>query len=419
MRDRYESRDRNGNRDASRDIARGGWGSGPSLDARSHDARDVFTQGLNLPRGHDRELTREHSRRYTLDGGESRALATVGAFRVVREEDLRPCFDPEDARRRGDHGLRHRRESGLLKTAPLDGRGREVVFAGITHGQKTHDFIVRLVSRGLVREIRPGALHRGRLYHLHQKRLYTVINQSDNRHRRRAPLGRLVERVMLLDAVLDDGQCMWLATERDKSKYFTLLLHERPLLPEELPHLRFGNGPRATVRVFPDKMPIGIDPAGERHVFAYLLTRSVPGDFRGFLTRHFTLLKSLDRWTIRVLVPRPLVNAIPVYRHALYEELATPVQPSEADELTWLFEQRKRQTNANTLSDLRGVEAAKRFSAPRFRVLYRLWLQYGDTVLSNTYSTLLADKFERGEATIEFVVLARQYLHLSPLVGVA
>jgi len=145
----------------------------------------------------------------------------------------------------------------------------------------------------------------------------------------------------------------------------------------------------------------------------------VPGDFRAFLTRHVTLLKSLHRWTIRVLVPQPLAKSIPVYRHALYEELATPLNPSEADELTWLFEQRRRATNADLGSDRRVVDAAKRFSAPRFRVLYRLWLQYGDTVLRNTYSTLVADKFERGEATLEFVVLARQYLHLSPLVGVA
>jgi hypothetical protein len=59
------------------------------------------------------------------------------------------------------------------------------------------------------------------------------------------------------------------------------------------------------------------------------------------------------------------------------------------------------------------------FSAPRFKVLYRLWLQYGDAVLWNTHSTLLVDKFERGLASVEFEVLSRQYLHLAHLVGVA
>ena len=31
---------------------------------------------------------------------------------------------------------------------------------------------------------------------------------------------------MLLDAVLDDGEFMWLATEADKSRYFLLRLAE-------------------------------------------------------------------------------------------------------------------------------------------------------------------------------------------------
>jgi hypothetical protein len=77
-------------------------------------------------------------------------------------------------------------------------------FAGITHGQKTHDFIDRLVGRGFAREIRSGALHRGRLYQIHHKRLYSLVGQTDNRNRRRAPLSRMVERLMLLDAVLTD-----------------------------------------------------------------------------------------------------------------------------------------------------------------------------------------------------------------------
>lgn len=45
-------------------------------------------------------------RTYELNGAESRSLATVGAFRVVRTEDLR---DPSDPR---DRGLRHLRDEG-------------------------------------------------------------------------------------------------------------------------------------------------------------------------------------------------------------------------------------------------------------------------------------------------------------------
>jgi hypothetical protein len=127
--DRYDPRwsdDRD--RGDSRDIGRGSRGGGHSFDTRTHDARDVFTQDLDLPRGQEREMVREHNHTYELNRGESRALATAGAFRVVRGEDLRLCFDPpEDARGRRGDDLRHLRESGLVRTVPLDGRGREVV----------------------------------------------------------------------------------------------------------------------------------------------------------------------------------------------------------------------------------------------------------------------------------------------------
>ena len=36
-------------------------------------------------------------------------------------------------------------------------------FAGIVHGQKSHDFIARLIQRGFVTRITPGSVRRGRL----------------------------------------------------------------------------------------------------------------------------------------------------------------------------------------------------------------------------------------------------------------
>lgn len=143
-------------------------------------------------------------------------------------------------------------------------------FAGITHGQKTHDFIHRLVQHGFTRAIRPGALHRGRLYHVHHKRLYAAIAQTDNRNRRKSPLGRMVERLMLLDAVLDDRNHTWLGTEGDKWRYFVLRLDDSRLQKEELPHLLFGKGARRVLRLFPEKLPIGVELDGHQHVFLYL-----------------------------------------------------------------------------------------------------------------------------------------------------
>jgi hypothetical protein len=163
-----------------------------------------------------------------------------------------------------------------------------------------------------------------------------------------------------------------------------------------------------------------MNPELEVRLRAYLITRPAPVDFRAFLLRHFTMLKPLHKWTLRLLVPKRFEKAIPVYRHAVREELATPLHPSDADELRWLFEQRKRASGEPAfVTDRRFVEASKQFSAPRFKVLYRLWLQYGNDVLWNTYSTLLVERFDRGLGSVEVIVLSRQYLHLAHLVGVA
>jgi hypothetical protein len=90
-------------------------------DEQSRDPRDVATRGLDLPCGQDRELIRVRERTYELNGAESRSLATIGTFRVVRTEDLR---DPSDLRERG---LKHLRDQGLVRSVSLGGRTRDVV----------------------------------------------------------------------------------------------------------------------------------------------------------------------------------------------------------------------------------------------------------------------------------------------------
>jgi hypothetical protein len=77
-------------------------------------------------------------------------------------------------------------------------------FAGIVHGQKSTNFITRLVERRFATPITTGKLHRGRMFHVHYKPLWTSIGEPDNRFRKPAAQGRMIERVMLLDAVLDN-----------------------------------------------------------------------------------------------------------------------------------------------------------------------------------------------------------------------
>jgi DNA-binding PadR family transcriptional regulator len=102
----------------------------------ARDAADVFTRGLDLPQGLERERVHVHAHDadYHLRGSEVRALATIGAFRVVTADDLR-----DDRGRLGDihHGDLHRlKDAGLIRmAAPIDRDGRR-------------DAIVTLTERG-------------------------------------------------------------------------------------------------------------------------------------------------------------------------------------------------------------------------------------------------------------------------------
>jgi DNA-binding MarR family transcriptional regulator len=98
------------------------------------DPRDVFTADLDLPRGRDREFVFVHEQAYQLRSSEARALATIGAFRVVRANDLR-----DDEGRAGDlrHGdLERLRSAGLIRrVAPAEGEER-TAFVSLTERGK-------------------------------------------------------------------------------------------------------------------------------------------------------------------------------------------------------------------------------------------------------------------------------------------
>lgn len=292
-------------------------------------------------------------------------------------------------------------------------------FAGITHGQKSTDFLRRLVERGFARPIQAGALHRGRLFHIHHKPLYAAIGEPNNRHRKPMALGRMVERLMVLDAVLADPSHTWLGTESDKRSYFMRLLQGRVEL-REFPRVTFGAGTLTRHRYFPDKLPIGIDRYRTDHVLVYLITSPVPMDFRLFLLRHAEIMRPLYRWTIRVLVPAPFSKNIRLFGHAAREELATPLAPAVVEGLEWFFaERRRRQDVPAAATDDRFRTAASAYRAPRFAALYRMWLQDGDRALWAAQSVALRDALQRGDGRVEFVRLTHQYCHLSSLVGVA
>jgi hypothetical protein len=294
-------------------------------------------------------------------------------------------------------------------------------FAGIAHGQKTQNFLAKLVAGRYATAITPGALHRGRIFHVQYKPLYEAIGEENNRHRKPASLGRLVERLMILDAVLADTRYTWLGTENDKLQHFICGVLRSDFKKADYPHLTFGDGDDKTVRYFPDKLPIGAERNfGRRHVFLYLVTRDVPIEFRAFLHRHAELLRSLPEWTIRLLIPRHFRKAANLYRYAIRDELATPLSPHAVEELEWFFP--ALQEAPGTTPPPRGLDLAtarEKYSAARYQALHRAWQREGLKVLLMARSPVLQDRLREGRGRIEFVELPHQYLQLSSLVGVS
>jgi hypothetical protein len=284
-------------------------------------------------------------------------------------------------------------------------------FAGIAYGRKMHDFFQLLLARGYVTAHRCGH-NRARIYHLHAKGLYRAIGEPNSRYRRPTTIARAVERLMLLDAVLGDRERNWLATEHEKVAYFTLT---HRVARRDLPALIFRAQDAETVRYFPDRLPIGIDRQGHATLL-YLMTRDVPVDFRAFLERHAELLRTLPTWTIRLLVPRHYNQAVPAYREAFEEQLATPLEPTTIEEFRWYVHARRQ---GHQGPDQRFDHAVRAFGAPRFQAVYRAFLQRGDPVIDALMSPTLADHLARRDGRLEVSVLPHSYVRLFPLVGTA
>jgi hypothetical protein len=313
------------------------------------------------------------------------------------------------------HGFTDR-QSAFLVTVMLHAGvclGRHYcTFAGLAYGRKMHDFFQGLLARGYA-TARACGHHKARLYHIHYKPLYRAIGEPNNRHRRPTPLPRAIERLMLLDAVLADRERTWLATEQDKLAYFTLT-HRVPR--QDLPSLTFRAADAETVRYFPEKLPIGLDPDGRTHIFLYLLTQDVPIDFRGFLERHAEVLRALPAWIVRLLVPCHKADAIPIYQAAFREQVGSPLRPAVLEDLRWYFHARRTPPHG---SHERFDQAVRAFGAPRFQALYRAWLEGGEPMLDATLSATLADAVTRQTGKLECHVLPHRYVHLFPLVGTA
>src|SRR5207247_2152768 len=130
-------------------------------------------------------------------------------------------------------------------------------FAGIVFGQKTRTFFAKLVQLGFVSTY-DCAHNRGRVYHVRHRAIYEAIGEPDSRLRRSPGVPRALERLMLLDAILENSESIWMSSSAEKVEY----LSSRGIPLDDAPHMVIRQGDQQRVRHFPDRLPIGAHPSG-------------------------------------------------------------------------------------------------------------------------------------------------------------
>jgi hypothetical protein len=284
-------------------------------------------------------------------------------------------------------------------------------FCGIVHGAKTRKFFDKLVRLG-VASMHDCRHNRARIYHVDQRALYTAIGERDSTLRRRMSINRAIQRLIVLDAIVEDPDLIWLATADEKAAHLTALT---AIAPTDLPHVTTGDGDTRRIRTFPERLPIGIDLAG-RGVIVYVIDRPDLNDFRVFLERHAALLRALPVWTLRIVVPPHLPGMAVRAREAVQFQLMEPSGNVVVDEMRWYFEQLRTPSATDTQ---RLARARRAFATPRAQAIYRCWKQEGEAALGSVGSDALRKAVDDGRGTVGVLELGHRYGHLSPLLAVS
>ena len=111
-------------------------------------------------------------------------------------------------------------------------------FCGIVYGAKTRKFFDKLV--GLRYASMYDCRHnRARIYHVNQRALFSAIGEAESRLRKPVTLNHAIQRLMVLDAIVEDPDLVWLGTAEEKSTHLTTSLR---IEPADLPHICTGEG---------------------------------------------------------------------------------------------------------------------------------------------------------------------------------
>lgn len=287
-------------------------------------------------------------------------------------------------------------------------------FVGTAYGHNVNAFFDKLVGLGFAVEC--SCVHnRARVYQVRYQPLYQAIGEPNSPNRKPIAAASIVERLMLLDAIVAQRRLVWLSTAADKVAFFTVA---SSCPPEQLPHKTVGVGTNKRVQQFADRMPISVESNG-RPVFVFLVSDWNVDELRAFLQRHAELLVSLPGWTLRIVLPPHLATLQASVEAVLRDELANPISPMALAELRWHFEQRRDGRPAKTSDDPERFRRTQRaFAAKRWRTLFGRWLSDGDSVLNVVTSSAIGEALKSGDAKIRIDVLPHSYRHLSPLASV-
>ena len=288
-------------------------------------------------------------------------------------------------------------------------------FNGRAYGHVVTTFFAKLVARGHATPCR--CLHnRGRLYHIHDRRLYEAIGEPRHPHRKPVPARQVLDRLMVLDAAIAHPKLRWLITDQEKLAFIRTIAPAFP--PQRLPHATTGTGARRRVRWFPDTVLMGVNESRDP-TFVYVVTSPTEEDWRRMVARYGDLLGALPRWTVRACFP-PEYEPSMVRFHILFrEELAEPLSPRTIDDLRWHFEHlnapRVRLSEQDQDRFHRGQVSM--MITPRFRVLYDRWLVDGDAAFEVASSLQIVDRLASFTGQVNCVKLPVSYRHLHPLVN--
>jgi hypothetical protein len=285
-------------------------------------------------------------------------------------------------------------EASFLCLAGLHGgyflRRQYAGYLGRQDGGTVSQLIEKTLDRGHAHASTYG--NKTQVYHLSARPFYAALGQADNRNRRRHEFPAIKNKLMGLDFVLAHREHHYLATEEEKSTYFTGVLK---LPVSKLPVKRYGASVESqTSRYFVDKYPIFLA-ASAASAPAPAVTFCFVDEgletlshFETYLAQYLPLFASLAEFQLTYVATSdaPFRGAEDMFESVVTHSPAHPTgvtsdaighQLQEHFEARRLYEAKQfsafdRQKLIRLRNDL------AEFSGDENEVLYQLWKRTGD-----------------------------------------